>query len=174
MPALVVELYASCKPQTAHALCKPQATHNSYIRTDARDVSFIISVRSSTRLIANLHVSLSHRHHNFCSLLPHKCKLSFWVSEWNNGIRARNELYRFRSDIPLILDTSPESFSSEYFTEMLLSYISRPTEVKYGILSNNKRNKLHAVLDCLFFKKLSLTRLEWPIRMASSDSQWTP
>ena len=41
-------------------------------------------------------------------------------------------------------------FSSEYFTEMLLSYIFGPSVVKYGILSNNRRSKLHVVIDCLF------------------------
>mgnify|MGYP006964572074 CR=1 FL=1 len=51
----------------------------------------------------------------------------------------------------LILETSPETeFSSDYFTEMLFSYIMWPSVVKYGILSNNMRGKLHAVIDCLF------------------------
>ena len=34
---------------------------------------------------------------------------------------------------------------------MLLSYTFEPSVVKYGILSNNRRSKLHAVIDCLFF-----------------------
>ena len=35
---------------------------------------------------------------------------------------------------------------------MLLTYnvFSRPSVVKYSILSNNRRCKLHAVIDCLF------------------------
>ena len=33
---------------------------------------------------------------------------------------------------------------------MLLSYIYGPCVVKYGSLSNNRRIKLHAVIDCLF------------------------
>ena len=51
---------------------------------------------------------------------------------------------------------------SEYFTEMLLSYIFRPRVVKYDILRNNRCSKLHAVLDCLFFslKRHSLLRGE--------------
>ena len=48
-----------------------------------------------------------------------------------------------------ILETETE-FSSEYFTEMFLSYIFGPSVVKYGILSNNSRSKLHAVIHCLF------------------------
>ena len=51
-----------------------------------------------------------------------------------------------------IFETSPETeFSSEYFTEMLLSYIVGPRMVKYDILSNNRRSALHAVIDCVFF-----------------------
>ena len=51
-----------------------------------------------------------------------------------------------------IFETSPETeFSSEYFTEMLLSYIFGPRMVKYDILSNNRRSTLHAVIDCVFF-----------------------
>ena len=34
---------------------------------------------------------------------------------------------------------------------MLHSYIFGLSVVKYGILSNNRRCKLHAVIDCLFF-----------------------
>ena len=34
---------------------------------------------------------------------------------------------------------------------MLLSYIFGPSVVKYGILSNNRRSELHAVIDCQFF-----------------------
>ena len=51
-----------------------------------------------------------------------------------------------------IFETSPETkFSSEYFTEMLLSYIFGPSVVKYDILSNNRRRELHAVIDCIFY-----------------------
>ena len=35
---------------------------------------------------------------------------------------------------------------------MTLSYIFGPCVVKYGILSNNRRSKLQAVIDCLFFR----------------------
>ena len=42
-------------------------------------------------------------------------------------------------------------FSSEYFTEMLLSYIFGPRVVKCGILSNNRHSKLHAFIDCQLF-----------------------
>jgi len=42
-------------------------------------------------------------------------------------------------------------FSSEYFQKMLLSYVFRPSVVKYGILGNNRRSKLHAVIDYLFY-----------------------
>ena len=50
-----------------------------------------------------------------------------------------------------ILETSLETdFSSKCFTKMLLSYIFRPSVVKYGVLSNSRRSKLHAVIDCLF------------------------
>ena len=44
-------------------------------------------------------------------------------------------------------------FSSKYFTEMLLSDIFEPSVVKYDILGNNRRSKLHAVIDCLFLYK---------------------
>jgi len=57
-----------------------------------------------------------------------------------------------------IFETYPErEFSLEYFTEnlMLLSYIFVPSMVKYNILSNNRRSKLHTVIDCLFFANLS-------------------
>ena len=58
----------------------------------------------------------------------------------------------------LILETSPEKeFSSEHFTEMLLSYIFGPSVVKYGILSNNRYSKLHAVIDCLPFLVADIT-----------------
>ena len=43
-----------------------------------------------------------------------------------------------------------KEFSSEYFTEILLTYIFGPSVVKYGILSNNWHSKLHAVIDYLF------------------------
>ena len=47
----------------------------------------------------------------------------------------------------LFLETSLEKeFSSEYFTEMLVSYIFGPSVVEYGILSDNRRSKLHAVI----------------------------
>ena len=52
----------------------------------------------------------------------------------------------------VIFETSPETkFSSEYFTEMLLSYwyIFGPSMVKYNILSNSRCSKRHAVIDCL-------------------------
>jgi len=90
----------------------------------------------------------------FCSLLP----LSFWVSEWltecNDRIRAYNELCWSVLSIwySPILETSPDKeFSSEYFTEILRSDIFGPSVVKYDILSNNRRSKLHAVIDCLLF-----------------------
>ena len=35
---------------------------------------------------------------------------------------------------------------------MLLSYVFRSSVVKYDILSNNRRSKRHAVIECLFFK----------------------
>ena len=43
--------------------------------------------------------------------------------------------------------------SSEYFTEMLLSYIFGPSVVRYNILSNNSSGTLHAVINCVFFKE---------------------
>ena len=42
-------------------------------------------------------------------------------------------------------------FSAEYFTEMWLSYIFRPSVVNYDVLRNNRYSRLHAVIDCLFF-----------------------
>jgi len=52
-------------------------------------------------------------------------------------------------------------YSSEYFTEMLLSYIFGASVVKYDILSNNRSSKQHAVIDCLFFVLLCfLVRME--------------
>ena len=42
-------------------------------------------------------------------------------------------------------------FFRKYFAEMLLGYIFGPSVVKYGILSDNRHNKLQAVIDCLFF-----------------------
>ena len=97
----------------------------------------------------------------FCSLLHHRrkllCCLSEWVSEWvsecDNRIRAHHELYRLRSDFP------QDRFSSEYFTEMLLSYIFRPSVVKYGILSSDRRSKLHAFIDCLLSNQVGEDRL---------------
>ena len=51
-----------------------------------------------------------------------------------------------------ILETFLETvFFSEYFTEMLLSYVFGLTMVKYSILSINRYSKLHAVIDGLFF-----------------------
>ena len=44
-------------------------------------------------------------------------------------------------------------FSSEYFTEMLLRNIFGPSMVKCDILSNKRRSKLHAVIDCLSFRE---------------------
>ena len=37
------------------------------------------------------------------------------------------------------------------FSEMLLSHIFRLSVVKYGILGNNRRSKLHAVIDYLIY-----------------------
>ena len=34
---------------------------------------------------------------------------------------------------------------------MLLSYIFRPSVVKYGVLTNSRRSMLHTVIDCLSF-----------------------
>ena len=85
------------------------------------------------------------------------------MSEGNNRIRAHNELYRFRSDIPRSKRlTQRRNFFSEYFTEMLLSYMYGPCMVKYGILSNSRRIKLQAVIDCLFLY-LRLRRSSFPI-----------
>ena len=73
------------------------------------------------------------------------CCPSEWVSklvsesECNNRIRAHNELYRFRSDIPW--SWRPPR-GPRFLQSILLSYFSRPSVVKYGILSNNRRNKL--------------------------------
>ena len=53
---------------------------------------------------------------------------------------------------PDLRDFPETEFSSDYFTEMLLSYkFFGPTVVKYGILSKNRRTKLQAVINCLFF-----------------------
>ena len=41
-------------------------------------------------------------------------------------------------------------FSLAYFTQMLLSYIFGPSVVKYDILTNNRRSKLHPVVECRF------------------------
>jgi len=106
--------------------------------------------RSFYLLLSNFH---------FCSLLPHRHKLlccpSERVTECNNKIRALNELYQFWSDIPQS-SRHPwrPRFPSEYFTEMLHSYISRPS--KSGIVSNNRHSKLYVVIDCLFLKNASL------------------
>ena len=48
-------------------------------------------------------------------------------------------------------DFPGDEFSSDYFKEMLLSHIFGPSVVKFIILRNNRRRKLHAVIDCLFF-----------------------
>ena len=56
----------------------------------------------------------------------------------------------------LILETSLQTeFSSEYFTEMLLSYIFMPSLIKYGSLSNKRCSKLSAIKDCLFSQMYS-------------------
>ena len=58
----------------------------------------------------------------------------------------------------------PEAeFSSEYFTEMLLSYIFGPSVVKYDILSNDKCRKLHAVIEAASFLLFDapLKNAEW-------------
>ena len=73
------------------------------------------------------------------------------VSECNNRICAHNELYRFWSYSPSLWRPRRPRFSSEYFTEMLLSEISRPSMVKYCILKNSRHSKRHAVIDCQFF-----------------------
>ena len=64
-----------------------------------------------------------------------------------------------------ILETETE-FSSEYFTEMFLSYILGPSVVKYSILSSNRRGKLHAVIDCLFFRTAVSFLLVWSKNLA--------
>ena len=70
------------------------------------------------------------------------------MSECNKRIRALNELCRFRSVVSPIFQTSPQTeLSSEYFTEMLLSYVFGPRMVKYDILSNNWRSKIHAYMQ---------------------------
>ena len=68
--------------------------------------------------------------------------------ECNNRILADNDLCQLRPDIPRPKRASLETmFSSEYFKEILLSYIFGPSVVKYDILSNNRRNELHTVKD---------------------------
>ena len=62
--------------------------------------------------------------------------LSFWVSECNNRIWALNKLCQFHSDVLQSLKFLETGFSSEYFTEMLLSYIFGPRVVKYNVLGN--------------------------------------
>ena len=77
-------------------------------------------------------------------------RLSEWVSVTIESEPTTNSANFDRYS--LILKTFPETeFSSEYFTEMLLSYIFGLSVVKYGILSNNRRSKQQAVIDCLFF-----------------------
>ena len=56
---------------------------------------------------------------------------------------------------PDLRDFLETEFSSEYFTEILLSYIFEPSVVKYGILSNNRRSN-HVVIDFLFFPTAKL------------------
>ena len=58
-------------------------------------------------------------------------------------------------------------FTSEYFTEMFLSYMFGPSVVTYGILRNNRRSRLHAVIDCLFLGGLFVKRKGWGGGMAS-------
>ena len=73
---------------------------------------------------------------NFCSLLPLRRKL-LCCSEWVSVTIESEPITNSDDFDPIfpILETSPETeFSSEYFTEMLLSYISGPRVVKYGIL----------------------------------------
>ena len=53
---------------------------------------------------------------------------------------------------------------------MLLSYIFGPSVVKYDILSNNRRSKLHAVIDCPFSlfdskRKRFIIRGDWTDRI---------
>ena len=57
---------------------------------------------------------------------------------------------------PDLRDFQETEFSSEYFREMLLSYIFEPSVVKYGILSNNRRSNQHVVIDFLFFSTAKL------------------
>ena len=78
------------------------------------------------------------------------------------SVTIESELTRNFTDFDptsaLILETSPEKeLSSEYFTEMLLSYIFGSSVVKYGILSSKRCSKLHAVIDCLFFHVADIT-----------------
>ena len=95
------------------------------------------------------------------------------MSEYNHRIRVLNELCRFRSDISRsLIQTFPETeFSSEYFTEILLSYICGPSVVKYDILSNNRRRKLHAVIDCLSFQ---VCRNVWVLARETGRSPYIP
>ena len=57
--------------------------------------------------------------------------------------------------LPVVRDLPGDGVFFRAFTEMLLSYIFGPSVVKYGILSNNRRSKLHTVLDCLFIERVS-------------------
>ena len=56
--------------------------------------------------------------------------------------------------------------SLEYFTEMLLSFIFGPSVVKYDMLSNNCRSKIHAVVDCPFFFSLQSMHLR-PLHLSA-------
>lgn len=57
----------------------------------------------------------------------------------------------FHPTLPNLRASLERGFSSEYFTELLPSYIFGPRVVKCGILSNNRHNKLHAFIECQFF-----------------------
>lgn len=89
--------------------------------------------------------------------------LSFWVSECVSVMTecepSTNSANLIRCC--LIFETFLEmEFSSEYVSEMLLSFIFRPSVVKYDILRNKRCNELHAVRDCLFFFFYII--LAWP------------
>ena len=95
---------------------------------------------------------------HFWSLLPLRRKLlccpSEWVSECNNRIRFLNELCRFRPHVCRSLKLPRRrSFLQSILQKCWLSCIYESSVVKHDILSNNRRSKLHAVIDCLFFDK---------------------
>ena len=86
------------------------------------------------------------------------------LSECNNRIQAHNKFYWFQSNIPQSLRRPRRpKFSSEYLTEMFLGYISWPSAIKSGIVSNNRHSKLYVVIDCLFLKNASLEIQKVPI-----------